>query len=147
MSLVRSTNTPAIKNAPVVGLAEGNGSFSNLHLVALVLGVPWVLKHILPVFNRGGLKTYLFLLIVSGIPVTMAYWTAMSTYGRRKNDKVWMPGKDLEHYITIKDAKLAKRYTRQEKIPMQLFHDLYFDEKIDINGAPPFRLKCCAGTY
>lgn len=147
MSLVKSTKTPAIKNAPVVGLAEGNGSFNNLHLIALVVAVPWVLKQVLPVFNRGGVKTYLFLLVVSGIPTTVAYWTWMSTHGKRKNDKVWMPGKDIEHYITIKDAKVAKKYTKGEKIPMQLFHDLYFDEKIDINGARIHLVVCwCAGT-
>jgi len=81
-SPVRVTNVPAIKNAPLVGLAEGNGYFSNTQLAVLVIGVPWLLKRILPIVNRGGLKTYIFLLIIIGLPVTVAYWTAASMYGR-----------------------------------------------------------------
>ncbi|KAJ8585014.1 sphingolipid C9-methyltransferase [Rhizopogon salebrosus TDB-379] len=131
---VRVTNIPAIKNAPLVGLAEGNGYFSNAQLAVLVIGVPWLVKRILPIVNRGGLKTYLFLLIITGIPVTVAYWTVASMYGRRRNSKVLMPGKDLEEYITINDPELREKYHGKEKIPMQVFHDAYFEGKIDFNG-------------
>ena len=61
---VTQTNTPAIKNAPIEGLYEGNGSFNNLHLAALVLGIPWLVKRTLPVVCYGGFKTYLFLVIL-----------------------------------------------------------------------------------
>ena len=70
---VSVTNTPAIKNAPLIGLAEGNGYFSNLHLAALVLGVPWFVKRTLPVVSYGGTKTYIFLVLLLGVPVTIAY--------------------------------------------------------------------------
>ncbi|KAF9261077.1 sphingolipid C9-methyltransferase [Marasmius fiardii PR-910] len=128
------TNFPAIKNAPLVGLAEGNGSFNNLHLAALVVFVPWLLKRILPLFNRGGFKTYLFLLALTGVPTTIAYWTVMSQYGPRVNEKVKLPGKNIEEYITIKDPELKKLYNGREKIPMQVFHDAYFEGKIEFNG-------------
>ena len=134
-SPVRVSSVPAIKNAPLVGLAEGNGYFSNAQLAVLVIGVPWLLKRILPIVNRGGLKTYIFLLIITGIPVTVAYWTVASTYGRRKNVKVLMPGKDLEEYITINDPELREKYHGKEKIPMQVFHDAYFEGKIEFNGS------------
>ncbi|KAI6121181.1 cyclopropane fatty acid synthase domain-containing protein [Pisolithus sp. B1] len=111
---VRVTDTPAIKNAPVAGLAEGNGYFSNTHLAILVLGVPFFVKRILPIVNRGGFKTYVFLVIVLGVPITVAYWTVASMYGKRKN--------------------LKSLYQGKEKIPMQIFHDAYFDGKIDFNG-------------
>jgi sphingolipid C9-methyltransferase len=133
MSLVKPTTTPAIKNAPILGLAEGNGSFSNLHLAALVLGVPYVLKRILPIVSRGGFKTYVFLVIVTGIPVTIAYWTYMSQRPDRKNFKVNLPGRNIEHYITIKDPELKELYNGKKKIPMQVFHDAYFEGKIDFN--------------
>jgi hypothetical protein len=133
-SSVRVTNTPAIKNAPLVGLAEGNGYFSNIQLAAVVLGVPWLVKRVLPIVNRGGLKTYLFMVLLLGVPVTIAYWTLMSMYGGRKNTKVEMPGKDIEEYITIKDPVLKNKYHGKEKIPMQEFHDAYFDGKIDFKG-------------
>jgi len=128
------TNLPAIKNAPLAGLAEGNGQFNNYHLAALVLTVPYLLKSFLPLVSRGGFKTYLFLLVLTGLPATVAYWTVMSLYGGRKNEKVRLPGKDLEEYVTVKDGELKKLYHGREKIPMQLFHDAYFDSKIDFNG-------------
>jgi len=134
-SSVRVTNLPAIKNAPLAGLAEGNGQFNNYHLAALVLTVPYLLKSFLPLVSRGGFKTYLFLLVLTGLPATVAYWTVMSLYGGRKNEKVRLPGKDLEEYVTVKDGELKKLYHGKEKIPMQLFHDAYFDGKIDFNGS------------
>ncbi|KIJ15731.1 hypothetical protein PAXINDRAFT_11323, partial [Paxillus involutus ATCC 200175] len=95
-SPVSVTNTPAIKNAPLVGIAEGNGYFSNAHLATLVLGVPYIVKRVLPFVNRGGIKTYLFLVVILGVPITVAYWTVASMYGKRKNQKVLLPGKDIE---------------------------------------------------
>lgn len=133
-SSVRQTDTPAIKNAPLVGLAEGNGSFSNYHLAALVVFVSWVVKRMLPLVNRGGLKTYIFMFLLCGGPVTVGYWAFMSRYGGRKNEKVTLPGKDIEEYIAIHDPELKAKYHGKEKIPMQLFHDAFFEGKIDFEG-------------
>ncbi|KAH8119408.1 sphingolipid C9-methyltransferase [Phellopilus nigrolimitatus] len=134
MSSVRVTNVPAIKNAPLVGLAEGNGSFSNITLAALVLGVPYFLKKWIPFVRYGGSTTYWILVLLLGIPVTVGYWTAMSTYGKRKNEKVALPNKDIEEYIQLKDMGLKIHYGGKEKIPMQVFHDAYFDGKVDFKG-------------
>lgn len=133
---VRTTSLPAIKNAPLVGLAEGNGQFNNYHLAGLVVVVPYVLKSFLPLVSRGGFKTYIFLLLLTGAPTAVAYWTIMSTYGSRKNEKVVLPGKDIEEYITIKDADLRQFYNGKRKIPMQVFHDAFFDGKVEFNGMP-----------
>lgn len=134
-STVRVTESLAIKNAPLVGLAEGNGYFSNVHLTVLVFGVPFIVKRILPFVRRGGLKTYVFLVVILAVPITVAYWTVASMYGQRKNQKVILPGKDIEEYITIKDNELKELYCGKRKIPMQIFHDAYFQGKIDFNGA------------
>ncbi|KAE9393613.1 cyclopropane fatty acid synthase domain-containing protein [Gymnopus androsaceus JB14] len=134
MSKVQVSSYPAIANAPLIGLAEGNDKFSNLHLAALVLFVPWVVKRLIPLVNRGGFKTYIFVLLLTGLPITLAYWMVMSRIGNRKNEKVQLPGKNIEEYITIKDPELKKLYNGKEKIPMQVFHDAYFEGKIDFNG-------------
>ena len=131
---VTVTNTPAIKNAPLIGLAEGNGYFSNYQLAALVLGVPWLVKRSIPVVCYGGFKTYLFLVLLLGLPITIGYWTVMSMYGPRKNQKVQLPGRNIEEYITIKEPELKAKYFGKEKIPMQVFYDAYFDDKIEVNG-------------
>lgn len=131
---VRTTNTPAIKNAPIIGLAEGNGTFSNLHLALLLVVVPWLAKRALPLVNRGGFKTYVCLALVLGWPVAMGYWTLMSMYGPRKNENVVLPERSIEEYIEIHDDELKAKYKGREKIPMQVFHDAYFEGKIDFKG-------------
>ncbi|KAJ7506250.1 hypothetical protein B0H11DRAFT_2220167 [Mycena galericulata] len=98
---VREKTLPSIKNAPLVGLAEGNAQFSNYQLAALPRRV----------------RDFLFMLALTGIPTTVAYWTLMSTYGARKNAKVILPGKDIEGYITIKDPELKKTLQREEQDP------------------------------
>lgn len=133
-SSVRVSTIPTIKNAPLEGLAEGNGSFSNLVLAALVLGVPYYVKKWLPLVRYGGLFTYLLMVLLLGAPITIAYWTVMSTYGGRKNSKVQLPGKEIEHYITLRDPMLKIHYGGTDKIPMQVFHDAYFDGKADFKG-------------
>lgn len=134
MSAVRVTKYSAIKNAPLVGLAEGNGSFSNVHLAILIVVVPYVVKSFTPIVKYGGFKTYLFLLLLLGAPTAVGYWSFMSIYGGRKNEKVQLPGKDIDEYITINDPELKKLYKGKEKIPMQVFHDAYFEGKIDFKG-------------
>ena len=133
-SPVQVTNSPTIKNAPLAGLAEGNGYFSNRILIALLLGVPYFVKKYLPIIRYGGFKTYVFLAIVLAVPVLVGYWTFASTYGKRKNEKVKLPGKDLEEYIHFADINLKRYYGGQEKIPMQVFHDAYFEGKADFKG-------------
>ena len=145
-SSVRVTNYPAIKNAPLIGLAEGNGSFNNLHLAGLLLVVPYLLKIFLPIIKYGGTKTYLFLFILTAAPTAVGYWTFSSIYGSRRNEKVALPGKDIEEYITIKDPELKKLYKGKEKIPMQIFHDAYFDGKIDFKGLSLFCVLSCVAS-
>ncbi|TFL06090.1 sphingolipid C9-methyltransferase [Pterulicium gracile] len=130
----KPTSFPGIANAPLVGLAEGNGAFNNYHYAALVVVVPYFVKSFLPLVNRGGFRTYVFTVMLLFIPVTVGYWAAISNFGGRVNQKVVLPGKDIEQYITIKDAELKAKYHGKEKIPMQVFHDAYFDGKIDFNG-------------
>lgn len=140
--MVKPTNYPSIKNAPLAGLAEGNGSFSNVHLAAAVLIVPYVLKSLLPIVSRGGFKTYLFLLLLSGVPTAVGYWAIMSTYGSRKNYKVSQEGRGIDHYLVFHNPELKKLYGGpNNKIPMQIFHDAYFEGKIDLRpGIDHFEL-------
>ncbi|KAJ2923441.1 hypothetical protein H1R20_g13653, partial [Candolleomyces eurysporus] len=132
-STVKPTNFPAIKNAPLIGLAEGNGSFNNIHFALLIVIVPYFVKSFIPFVKYGGFKTYLFVGVLTGVPTAIGYWAFMSAYGGRKNEKVILPGEDIEKYITIKDPELKELYKGKNKIPIQVFHDAYFEGKIDIN--------------
>jgi sphingolipid C9-methyltransferase len=132
--MVTPTHYPAIKNAPLVGLAEGNGQFSNFQLAFVVLAVPYLLQ-LFVFFNVGGWTAYFILVLVTGLPTTIGYWHFMSTGGSRVNEKVKLPGKNIEEYLTIHDPELKAKYHGKKKIPMQLMHDAFFDGKIDFNGS------------
>ncbi|KAL2182005.1 S-adenosyl-L-methionine-dependent methyltransferase [Thermothelomyces heterothallicus CBS 202.75] len=54
----------------------------------------------------GGLKTALFLALFTTLPLLAAFWLIVSTVSPRKN----------------------------EKIPMETFHEMYFDGDVDFNG-------------
>ncbi|TIB73779.1 hypothetical protein E3Q24_00930 [Wallemia mellicola] len=128
---VNTTNFPGHANPPLP--VEGNGYFSNLQFVALILAVPYILKRFIPFFNTG-FKTYVFLLILTGPFTAIAYWTAASTYGPRKNEKVALPGRPIEEYLDIKDPELNQQFHGHNKINYQQFHDAYFEGKIDVKG-------------
>lgn len=112
------TDSPTIANAPYP--AEGNGTFSNYVLAGLVLSVPLFLTKILPTFFLSFSTRYVLFTLISGLPVTVAYWMTMSQIGPRKNEKVTMPGKNLEEYMTIKDEALRSKYNGRVKIPIQV---------------------------
>ncbi|KAG9311310.1 sphingolipid C9-methyltransferase [Chiua virens] len=134
-SPVRVTNTLAIKNAPLVGLAEGNGYFSNLHLAALVLGVPFLLKRITPFVNRGGFKTYIFLVVLLGLPITIAYWT-LAVYVRQtqepKGHSSFQGNRGVHHH---QGPRAQSSLSRQRKnSPCRCSTTAYFEGKIEFNG-------------
>jgi len=87
---------PAIANALLP--AEGNGTFSNLHLALLVIFFPAFLLRLIPFVKASWFPwwAYWTLALITGIPVTVAYWTIMSMYGPRKNDKVTLPGSEFK---------------------------------------------------
>jgi len=123
-----STSYPAIANAPLP--AEGSASFNNYHLAILNLSVPWLFQRLLPF--KTGWSTYFVLMVLFFVPVTILYWTLASKYGPRINEKIPFPGKPLDHYVQIKSGEMQKYQDR--KIPMQIFHDAYFNGKVDFKG-------------
>ncbi|GAA5833328.1 hypothetical protein JCM3766R1_005470 [Sporobolomyces carnicolor] len=128
---LKVTKRAAIANAPLP--VEGSGYFSNLQLAAAVLVVPYFLTRFVPYFSFKA--SYLFLLAVTALPTTIAYWLAMSRVSSRVRDYGVLPGKPLEHYMDIKDPELRQKYHgTHNKIPMQVFYDAYFEGKIDIKG-------------
>ena len=131
---VRLTHYPAIKNAVLP--AEGNGSFNNVHLALLIFFTPAVLLRLLPFVKARwfGWTSYMVLVALCGVPVAILYWTAMSMYGARINEKVTLPNRPLEYYLDIKDEALRRQYHGHHKIPMQVFWEAYFDGKIEVKG-------------
>ncbi|KFY10412.1 hypothetical protein V492_05040 [Pseudogymnoascus sp. VKM F-4246] len=127
---VKTTDSPAIHNPPLPADGAGNEQFSNLIFAGVILGVPTYLAWKV----GGGLKTTIFFTLLTFVPLLLAFWTVMSTYSPRINEKVKLPGRPVEHYLTFKkDADRAK-YTGSSKIPLQTFFEKYFSGDVDFNG-------------
>jgi hypothetical protein len=121
---------PTIKNAPLPAEGPGGEQFSNILLFALLAVVPyWLSRKV-----GGGLKTWIFFALFTTLPILIAFWSALSTFSPRKNEKAKFPGKPIEHYITFKTEELREKYSGRSKIPMETFHELYFKGLVDFNG-------------
>ncbi len=126
----RAVKFPSIKNAPLPADAAGSDTFSNTVLFSLLAGVPAYLTWKL----GGGLFTWLFFALITAIPVLMAFWTIASSISPRKNEKARYPGAPVEHYLTFKNPADKAKYRGRNRIPMETFHEMYFDGAVDFNG-------------
>ncbi|KAI5306143.1 Sphingolipid C9-methyltransferase 2 [Ascosphaera atra] len=127
---VRTTNYPAIKNAPLPADAAGSDTFSNTVLFTALVLVPWYLARQV----GGGLKTTLFFAIFTSIPILMVFWTVASSISPRKNEKAKYPGRPVEYYLHFHNEHDRAKYHGKHKIPMETFHEMYFDGKVDFKG-------------
>ncbi|KAF4445848.1 cyclopropane-fatty-acyl-phospholipid synthase [Fusarium austroafricanum] len=122
--------SPAIKNAPLPADGPGYEQWSNLFLGAALVGAPQWLAWKL----GGGFKTALFLAIFTSFPVLIVIWTFMSRLSPRINDKVHLPGRPIEFYLTFKTDQHRARWNGRHKIPMNKFFELYFTGQVDLNA-------------
>ncbi|ERF77137.1 hypothetical protein EPUS_07678 [Endocarpon pusillum Z07020] len=127
---VRTTSYPAIKNAPLPADASGSETFNNTLLFSLLAVVPIYLARQL----YGGLWTALFLAVLTTIPILMAFWTIASTISPRKNEKARYPGRPVQDYLHFHDENDRIKYHGKNRIPMETFHEMYFDGKVDFKG-------------
>lgn len=121
---------PTIHNAPLPADASGSDSFNNYVLFGLLLFVPWYVARQV----GGGLWTTLFFALFTSIPILMGFWTVASSISPRKNEKARFPGRPIEHYLSFRNEEDRARYFGRNKIPMETFHEMYFDEKVDLKG-------------
>jgi sphingolipid C9-methyltransferase len=84
----------------------------------------------------GGLKTWIFFFLITGIPILATFWMAASTFSPRKNEKAKLPGRPIDHYLTFHKEEDREKYYGRNKIPMETFHEKYFDGDVDFKGDP-----------
>lgn len=58
----------------------------------------------------------------------------MSTFSPRRNEKARFPGRPIEHYLTFHKEEDKEKYYGKKTIPMETFHEMYFDGDVDFNG-------------
>jgi cyclopropane fatty-acyl-phospholipid synthase-like methyltransferase len=124
------TSSPAIKNAPLPADGPGNDSFSNIIMFTILSIVPYYMARKI----GFGLKTAIFFGLFTSVPILMAWWTIMSMVAPRRNDKVKLPGRPVEFYLDFKRDLEKKKYSGKNKIPMEIFMELYFDGHVDFKG-------------
>ncbi|KAK4943308.1 hypothetical protein LTR10_017151 [Elasticomyces elasticus] len=127
---VRTTAYPAIKNAPLPADASGNDTFNNYVLFGLLFIIPAYLARQI----HGGFYTTIFLATLTSIPILMVFWTVVSSISPRKNEKARYPGRLVEHYLHFHEEEDRARYHGKNRIPMETFHEMYFDGKVDFKG-------------
>ena len=132
-SYVLKTNNvqyTAIKNAPLPADAAGNDSFSlrllAYYLVSVPLYATWQIG--------GGIFTWIFVAILTTVPVLMIFWVLASSLSPRKNEKARFPGLPVEHYLHFRSEADRMKYRGKAKIPMETFHEMYFNQAVDFKG-------------
>lgn len=128
---VRTTSFPAIKNAPLPADGPSSKHFSNLLMFSLMVGVPLIVTRQF----HAGFKTFLFLAVVLFIPILTSFWSVFSTLSPRINTKAKYPNRGVEYYLDFKDPADREKYSGVNgKIPMETFHEMYFDGKVEFKG-------------
>lgn len=127
---IRTTGLPCIKNGPLVAEGAGAKSFSNKLLLAILIGVPFVINRKI----HGNKYTFLLIFVLCAIPLLMGYWTFNSNFSPALRNDVKLPNRPIEHYLDIKDPALKKKYQGHKKIPYEVFYEAYFENKIDVKG-------------
>ena len=82
----------------------------------------------------GGFKTWVFLAILTFLPILIVFWTIASSLSPRKNEKAKYPGRPVEHYLRFHKESDRVKYRGKSKIPMETFHEMYFDGQVDFKG-------------
>ncbi|KAG6035722.1 Sphingolipid C9-methyltransferase 2 [Claviceps citrina] len=126
----RTTHYPSIKNAPLPAEGPGSDSFNNKLFLSVLLGVPYYLKWKV----GGGLKTFLFFALLLDIPLLAAWWLVISSISPRRDEKVKLPGRPVEFYLDFKKESDRVKYRGSNKIPLETFHEMYFDGDVDFRG-------------
>lgn len=132
---VLTTDSPAIHNAPLPADGPGSKHFNNWVLLGFLTLIPWFVVRKLGL----GFKTWVFFFLVFALPILMAYWYLLSSFSPRINEKVKLPGKPVGYYLEFHTPELKAKYIDSNngqgtKIPMETFHELYFDGKVSFKG-------------
>jgi len=127
---IKTTDSPAIANAPLLAEGASSRSFDNRLLIFLLLAVPYYLKSKI----GGGKWTFIFFAILTTIPILIIFWTAVSSLGTRLNDNAKFPNRGVEYYLQFKEPSDSEKYIGTNKIPMETFHEMYFAGKVSFRG-------------
>lgn len=99
-----------------------------------VFGVLFAVPFYLRYKVGGGWKTFIFFTLLTSVPILIGYWTIKSRFSPRRNEKVKFPGKPIETYLEFHKKEDALQYKGKAKIPMETFHEMYFEGDVSFKG-------------
>ncbi|ODV77950.1 cyclopropane-fatty-acyl-phospholipid synthase [Suhomyces tanzawaensis NRRL Y-17324] len=132
---VLTSASPSIHNAPLPADGPGSKHFSNLAMAGFTVLIPWFVTRKL----GGGFKTWLFFFLIFALPIMMAYWTILSSYSPRLNEKAKYPNRPISYYLEYHTEELKAKYETSNggqgtKIPIETFQELFFEGKVSFKG-------------
>lgn len=99
-------------------------------LGAFLIGVPVYLARTI----GGGFKTAIILGLLTLVPILVTFWAWTSRFSPRTNEKVKLPGRPVEAYITFKDVAHKTKWSGRNKVPIHTFAEMYLNGEVDFNG-------------
>ena len=82
----------------------------------------------------GGLFTWVLFALLTFVPILVTFWSVASTISPRRNEKARYPGRPVEHYLHFHNEKDMLKYRGKSKVPMETFHEMYFDGAVSFKG-------------
>jgi hypothetical protein len=122
--------SPSIKDGVLQADGPGGEGFSNMALIALLISVPCLLPWLL---KSSWLLTGLITALAS-FPLLASFWWFSSRLTSRKNEKVKLPGRPVEFYLTFLKKSDSLKYRGKNKIPIDTFQTLYFNGDVEFKG-------------
>jgi hypothetical protein len=112
--------------------ADGPGGegFSNTALLALLISVPSILSWV----TKAGWIASGLIAVLTSFPLLASFWYLSSSYTPRKNEKVKLPGRPIEDYLTFNKKSDNSKYRGNNKIPIDTFQEMYFNGDVEFKG-------------
>jgi len=83
---------------------------------------------------RAGWVAAGLIAILTSFPLLASFWYLSSTYTPRKNEKVKLPGRPIENYLSFHQKADSLKYRGNNKIPIDKFQEMYFNGDVEFNG-------------
>lgn len=122
--------SPSIKDGVLPADGPGAEGFSNLALLTLLISVPSFLSWI----TKAEWLTSGLIAVLTSFPLLATFWYLASKYTSRKNDRIKLPGRPIEHYLTFNKETDRIEYHGKKKIPIDTFQEMYFNGDVEFNG-------------
>ena len=130
MNASNDDQSPTIHNPTLPADGPGSDTFNNYILLGLLFVIPWWTARQV----YGGFYTTIIFSIFTTIPILISFWFVTSRVSPRRNERVKLPGRPVESYISFRKEQDRDTYYGRNKVPIFDFHEKYFAEEVDVKG-------------